>query len=953
MDHLGNQRPEHIVSFGPFRLFAAERLLKKCDEPVFLGGRSLDVLITLVERAGEVVTRKELISRVWPDVTVEEANLRVQITGLRKALGDGREDGRYVVNVPGRGYSFVAPVTRLTARQTSLQFEAAVPHAPKNLPPPLTRMVGRDGAVLALSGELITSRFVSVVGPGGIGKTTVAVSVAHMLAEVFDGAIFFIDLAALTDPQRVPAAVGSALGFMAQTRDPLASLLAFIGERKILLVLDSCEHVIDVVAPLAERLVSETPHAHVLTTSREVLRVEGEHVHWLYALDCPPEDSGLTATEALKYPAAQLFMDRAAASGYGAAFSDIDAPIVARICRRLGGIALAIELVASRVGFLGIGGTAELLEKRFGLLWDGRRTSLPRHRTLNAMLDWSYSLLTEHEKAVLCRLSVFVGDFTLQAACFVTSEIEVDDGGVIDAVASLVAKSLISTMVTDGPTYYRLLDITRAYAATKLAERGEANHVGRRHAINYSEFLKRDELIQSKFGEHALSGYAPHIGNVRAALEWALSEHGDVAVGVGLATWAAPLFIGLSLLDECKGWCERALAALDIVGRGTREEMILQEALALSLMFTSGSNDQVRTAIERGLALAEALEDPLHQTQLLAGLNNLLPRFGDFRGAAALAEKRCIIAQRAQNMADLCMAEWVLGNFLHMLGDQAAAQLHCERGITRSVELPGFNANLFGFDHRVFGLVGLARALWLRGFSDQALKTAQRAIDEATSHDHAVSICSSLTYGLSVFLWAGDFGKTADLIERLIAHSSQYSLGTYRALGLALKGELAISRNEPEAGIELLRSALDALGTVQHKGMTMVFLGALAEGLRKTLQVREAFLTITEAIVRAENFGGTYYLAELLRIKALILAVMPGQDRSLAMDCLNEALTVAREQSALAWELRSATTLAQLLAESGQRDQARHVLTLVYDRFAEGFETMDLRIARQTLGDLA
>jgi tetratricopeptide (TPR) repeat protein len=395
------------------------------------------------------------------------------------------------------------------------------------------------------------------------------------------------------------------------------------------------------------------------------------------------------------------------------------------------------------------------------------------------------------------------------------------------------------------------------------------------------------------------------------------------------------------------------LAALDIVGRGTREEMILQEALALSLMFTSGSNDQVRTAIERGLALAEALEDPLHQTQLLAGLNNLLPRFGDFRGAAALAEKRCVIAQRAQNMADLCMAEWVLGNFLHMLGDQAAAQLHCERGITRSVELPGFNANLFGFDHRVFGLVGLARALWLRGFSDQALKTAQRAIDEATSHDHAVSICSSLTYGLSVFLWAGDFGKTADLIERLIAHSSQYSLGTYRALGLALKGELAISRNEPEAGIELLRSALDALGTVQHKGMTMVFLGALAEGLRKTLQVREAFLTITEAIARAENFGGTYYLAELLRIKALILAVMPGQDRSLAMDCLNEALTVAREQSALAWELRSATTLAQLLAESGQRDQARHVLTLVYDRFAEGFETMDLRIARQTLGDLA
>jgi predicted ATPase/DNA-binding winged helix-turn-helix (wHTH) protein len=945
--------PQEVVAFGPFRLFVTERLLRKRDETLPLGGRALDILITLVERAGEVVTQKELISRVWPDVTVEEANLRVQVTGLRKALGDGHKDARCVVNVPGRGYCFVAPVTRSTARQTSSPVETAAPHSPNNLPARLTRMVGRDGAVVALSGQLITCRFVSVVGPGGIGKTTVAVSVAHMLADGFNGAVFFVDLAALTDPQLVPAAVGSALGFMVQTRDPLASLLAFIDDRKILLVLDSCEHVIDVAAPLAERLVSETPHAHVLTTSREVLRVEGEHVHWLFALDCPPEDTGLTATEALKYPAAQLFMERAAASGYGAALSDIDAPIVARICRRLDGIALAIELVASRVGSLGIDGTAEVLEKRFGLVWDGRRTSLARHRTLNAMLDWSYCLLSEHEKAVLCRLSVFVGGFTLQAACFVTTEIEADDGGVIDAVASLVAKSLISTMVTDGPTYYRLLDVTRAYAATKLAERGEADHVARRHAINYSEFLERDELIQSKFGEHDLSGYAPHIGNVRAALEWALSEHGDAAVGVGLATWAAPLFIGLSLLDECKCWCERALDALDSASRGTSQEMILQEALALSLMFTSGHNDQVRTAVERGLALAEALEDPLHQTQLLAGLNNLLPRLGDFRGAAALAEKSCIIAQRAQNMADLSMAEWVLGKFLQMLGDQAAAQLHCERRMTCSVELPGFNANLFGFDYRVFGLLGLARALWLRGFSNQALKTAQRAIDEATSHNHAVSICSSLTYGLPVFLWAGDFGKTADLIERLIVHSKRYSLEPYRAQGLALKGELAICRNEPETGVELLRSALEALDAVQHKGMTMVFLGALAEGLRKTLQVREAFLTITGAIARAENFGGTFYLAELLRIKAQILAAMPGQDRSLAMDCLNEALTVAHEQSALALELRSATTLAQLLAESGQREQARYVLTLVYDRFTEGFETMDLRIARQTLEDLA
>jgi predicted ATPase/DNA-binding winged helix-turn-helix (wHTH) protein len=942
-----------VISFGPFRLYADERLLKKGDETLAVGGRALDILIALVERAGEVVTRKELILRVWPDVTVEEANLRVQINGLRKALGEGREDARYVVNVPGRGYCFVATSIRYLARHVSPPVEAVAARPLKNLPARLTRMVGRDGIVRTLSEQLMLWRFVSIVGPGGMGKTTVAVSVAHMLLDVFDGAVFFIDLAALTDPQLVPTAVASALGLMVRTKDPLVSLLAFINSKKMLLVLDNCEHVIDVAAPLAERVVSETPQAHVLATSREALRAEGEHVHLLYALDCPPDDADLTAAEALRYPAAQLFMERAAASGHASELSDADAPSVARICQGLDGIALAIEVAASRAGSYGIQGIEKLLDNRFSLLWQGRRTARPRHQTLNAMLDWSYNLLSEHEKLVLRRLSVFVGAFTLRSACSVASGADADAAEVTSAIVSLAAKSLIVAIEINGSTYYRLLDTTRAYAAAKLAERGEADHIARRHASNYSEFLERDELIQSKFGEHDLSAYALHIGNVRAALEWALSEHGDAAVGVGLATWAAPLFIGLSLLDECKGWCERALGALDGASRGTRQEMILQEALGLSLMFTRGRNDQVRAAIERGLALAEALEDPLHQMQLLAGLNNLLPRLGDFRGAAGLAEKRCIIAQRAQNRADLIMAEWVLATALHMLGDQAAAQLHCERGMACAVELPGFNANLFGFDHRVYGCLTLARALWLRGFSDQALKTVQRAIDEAASHNHSVSICSSLTYGSSIFLWAGDFGKTANLIEQLIAHSKRYSLEPYRALGLALKGELAVSRNEPEAGVELLRSALETLDAVQHKGMTMVFLGALAEGLRKTLHIEEAFLTITEAIARAEDFGGTFYLAELLRVKAQILAAMPRQDRSLAIDCLNEALTVARGQSALALELRSATTLAQLLAESGQRDQARHALTLVYDRFTEGFETMDLRIARQTLEDLA
>src|SRR5271156_5964709 len=635
----------NAISFGPFSLFVAERLLKKVDKPIPLGGRALDILIALAERPGEVVTHKELISTAWPDVTVEEANLRFQMAALRKALGDGQDGARYISNVAGRGYCFVAPVTRSSAGQPVPITGITPTERVQRLPPRLTRMVGRDDTVRSLAQQLQMWRFVSIVGSGGVGKTTVAISVAHTLVDGFHDAVFFIDLAALTDPELVPTAVASALGFMLQTQDPLVGLLAFIGDNKILLVLDSCEHVIGVAAALAERVVSGAPQAHILATSREALRAEGEHVHLLYSLDCPPEDAGLTAMEALRYPAAQLFMERAAASGYGAALSDIDAPIVARICRRLDGIALAIELAASRVGSHGVRGTAELLDNRFGLLWHGRRTALPRHQTLNAMLDWSYSLLSEREQAALCRLSVFVGDFTLQAAGSVASETEVEEVDVIDAVVSLVAKSLISTTVINESTYYRLLDTTRAYATTKLAERDEANRIARRHAIFYSKFLERDEIIQSLFGEHDLSGYAPHIGNVRAALGWALSDRGDVAIGIKLATWAAPLFIGLLLLEECRGWCERALAALDDASRGARQEMILQEALALSSMFTRGHTDQVRAAIERGLALAEACQDRARQLRLLFGLNLLFLRIGDIRGALAVAEQAGAIAQ--------------------------------------------------------------------------------------------------------------------------------------------------------------------------------------------------------------------------------------------------------------------------------------------------------------------
>ena len=424
---------DEVVSFGPFRLYAAQRLIERAGAPLHLGARALDILIVLVEQASKVVSKNDLMARVWPGVTVDEGSLRVHVAALRKALGDGEAGARYVTTLSGQGYCFVAPVSRSGAPRPPVLESSTKPDHAHNLPARLTRMVGRDQIVQEISDQLKTERFVTIAGPGGIGKTTVAVSVGHELLAAFAGAVHFFDLGPLNDPLLVPSAVASTLGLLVQSKDPTPGLIAFLRDKRMLLILDSCEHVIETAAALAERIFEEAPQVHILATSRESLRVEGEHVHRLLPLGSPPDDAGLTAAQALGFPAVQLFVERAIASGRRFELNDSDAPVVGGICRKLDGIALAIELAAGRANACSIQETMALLNDRFKLLWEGRRTALPRHQTLSATLDWSYNLLSEHERLVLSRLSVFVGIFTLEAARAVAAADDVDETQVVTA----------------------------------------------------------------------------------------------------------------------------------------------------------------------------------------------------------------------------------------------------------------------------------------------------------------------------------------------------------------------------------------------------------------------------------------------------------------------------------------------------------------------------------------
>jgi predicted ATPase len=602
-------------------------------------------------------------------------------------------------------------------------------------------------------------------------------------------------------------------------------------------------------------------------TSREALRVEGEHVYLMRPLETPPSGVDLTAGQALASPAVQLFMERAVASGHSSALSDDDANIVVDMCRRLDGIALAIELAASRVGTYGIRGTADLLDSGLKLAWQGRRGTVPRHQTLQAMLDWSYHLLSERDRRVLYRLSVFVGTFALEGGQAVATDAEMDGFEVANALANLVDKSLVSTSVGEALTLFRLLDTTRAYAAAKLASSGEEDQVVRKHASYYAGKLKAEAIDAAVFRGRNFSAYAPHVGNVRAAVAWSFSDRGDRAMAVQLAARSAPLFLGLGLLGECEQWSERGLAAMDDDERGSETELALREAQAVSSMYTRGGRDEVRAAIERGLELSDALGKWRHKLHLLGGLSIFLLRRGDFHGAREAAERSLDAAQDIGNDHDIAKADWGLGCVWQVLGDQEKAQRHLELGFERAPVAAPVENDLFG-DHRVRARSVLARSLWLRGFPDRAGRVMRQAIDEAEQGGHPGALGLCLIWACSVSLWCGDLSRAAEHIERLTAHASRHSLRPFEVAAIGLKAELEIARGAPGSGVELLRSVLAALQAERYLGLWTMFSRALAEGLAQIGDCNEAVATIDAALAWAEQTGSASDVPDLLRLQS-------------------------------------------------------------------------------------
>jgi predicted ATPase len=948
------------VEFGRFWVVPHRRQLLADGRPIKLGGRAFDVLMALIEASGAVVGKEALMKRTWPGRIVEENRLQAEISALRRVFGPDRE---LIRTVGGRGYQFTGEIRVRSADVGEREVSGAIPAPAEpsrpltNLPEPVSELIGREADLSEVMELVATQRLITLIGEGGIGKTRLGLAVGRKLVPEFADGVWVAELAPLADPDLVPVTVARALGFefVGGVMSP-ERIANAIGPKQLMLVLDNCEHVIEAAANMADALLRSSRTVRVLATSREQLRTEGECLYRVPPLSVPAEGTA-DVEEVLQHSAVRLFVARARAGDPRFSPDGRIAAAAGAICRRLDGIPLAIELAAARGAALGVEELASRLDDRFHLLTGGRRTALPRHQTLRATIDWSYELLPESERIVLRRLAIFAGGFTLAATTAVTTGTEINSFEVVDCVASLVAKSLVSPEIGDGTGRYRLLETTRAYALEKLTKSSELESVAQRHAEYYRELFERAEAEwKTRPTNNWLADYTHQIDNLRAALDWSFSTSGNAPIGVTLTIASVPLWFQMSLMEECRRYVEKALSSIEPrAGGDAHLAMRLFAGLGASLFLTEGTLPETGAAWTNALEIAESLGDTEYQAGALWGLYACHIASGECRMALAFAQRFRSLAAKTSNPANLLIGDRMTGFVLHYLGNLADARLHIDRMLDRYVAPLQRSPTIgFQFDQSVLARIALARILWLQGYPDQAMRTAQRGVEDARALDPALSLCNVLAEAACpVAHLVGDVAALQHFVAMLLDQSARHALTVWQAWGRIFEGMLLITRDEVVSGLDLLRTALSALRETPYLMRYTASLGALAEGLRRVGQAAQGIAAIDEALSISDQNEERWYIAELLRIKGELLLLEGATEGSAAAeDHFRQALDWARRQGALSWELRAATSLARLWRDQGRSKDGYELLAPIYDRFTEGFGTTDLRTAKALIGDL-
>ncbi|MDR6890296.1 MULTISPECIES: ATP-binding protein [Variovorax] len=894
--------------FGAFALWEAGPRLERDGQPIRLGSRALGLLVALVGRAGEVISKDELLAAVWPDTAVEEAGVRVHMSILRKALGPPRaQDGclEWIANIPLRGYRFLGRVhcESVSVAVAAQAAPASRRDAPAGLPARFSSLVGREVEVERLLGMLAESRLVTVAGPGGVGKTSVAICVAaRYCARPHAQQVCFIDLAPLTSQDHVLTTMARAVGVRSGVTDFEEAIVQRLEGQAMLLLVDNCEHVIERLSPLLGRLLAALPSLQVLATSREVLRVGGEHVFRLAPLAVQQAQPGSLAY-ALRSPAVQLLVERAQAAG-ASAFDDASSGPLTRICQQVDGIPLAIELVAARLETQPAIELAFRLDDHMRLHSTAERVALPRHRTLAATLDWSIGLLDDAELLLFRRLSVFRAYFGIEAALSVAAS-ALDPDVASDALLNLARKSLVvydTARAAESP--YRLLDTTRSYAHALLVQAGERDAVSKSHALFMLDLMgiatADQALLDAEAWTHRYRGY---LDDVRAALDASIDHHEDMTIAGALTVASAPLWFRLSEVSEYR---DRVRAALDHIDALKVPDRLtagrLEIALYNALWHTGGTVPEMTVACERALACALEFKVKTLEFQARWGLCALNITRGAYTSALRHAEILSEFASHSTSAVTRNLSHRMLALASHFCGAFTEARAHAEAAADVDEATRRNHANAFQPDARTTAMAILARTLWIQGESRLAMATAIQCMEEAEALGHALSLCVALFWICPMAIWAGERRTARAWVDTMLQQT--------RSKGFAYWHEWAVCYD-----YAMKLGEVDDVGA--HIDALSAKILAMDEPRREMMATFCDRWVDDDLLARAMRGEGQWSAAEVCRASGR-RKELRGDDAE-AETLYMQARALARSQGATAWELRAAGALEGLRANAIQR----------------------------------
>jgi predicted ATPase/DNA-binding winged helix-turn-helix (wHTH) protein len=906
---------DDAVCFGAFVLLPREHLLFRHAEPVPLGSRAMSLLVALAARPGQLLEKAELLSLAWPKAVVEECNLRAQIVALRRALSDD-QGFEYIVTVPGRGYRFNAPVRAQSPAPAPVCVAVEKASELTSSAPPLKRqVVGREKLIQQLA-ELTTSRrLLTLSGPGGVGKTTVALAVAESLAPRFAQTYGFVDLAPVSSAQPVQGLIACALGLGAETDHPLRNLPASLIDRPHLLVLDNCEHLLDETAAAVETLLLNAPLCCVVITSREPLRAENEWVHELAPLRVPHEHLRLSATQAMTFSSVALFVARIKDQDPDFQLDDHDTEAVAAICRKLDGNPLAIELAAARVRTFGLRELVGLLDGSFRLQMTGRRTALPRQRSLSAALDWTYGMLSNDEQALLRQLSVFNGSFTLDGVLAIVDIGLPDVRMTLPMIESLLDKSLLATVEHDQGKRYRLLETTRLYAREKLFELDDSERLQRAHADWALHLLDGARQALEQLTHDAWTRrYGVEIDTVRAALEWAYCAPDGRQLGIELTLLSSPLWLRLSLVGEYHEWVNRGLprhAEVEYMDR--RQRMRLLTVSGSILMLTYGAGQKMREVWQQVGDDADALDDSEHRLRSLWGLwndlccNNLHPQ------ARQVAERFLALGKDPRVADCLLLGKRMRATSAFYMGDMQGASQAINEALGAPLSLASHIVDMH-FDQRIAAQSLKAQVQLLEGHIGQAMVTLDSNLQQAVALSHPATLWYTLAISaIPATLIAGTLHKTRHYLDQLKDSTARQPLPIWRDLTLCYESVLAVREGDTTTGVPQLGEALNQLRssaeTPLHSMLHVEYaLGLAAMGLEPL-----ALETLNHLHETALERQDRWYLPELMRVKAQVMHNQPhAHTLEEVRKLLSQALEIAREDGTHFWAWRINTDLNHL-----------------------------------------